>query len=221
MAEKEKLTILFFSRNDIDNAIGLVNDIKDIADEIVLIDQSDREQKRKLMAFKRKAGIKKFKVYDCVALGYPEPLQAYAFTKCTNEWVLRLDTDERIPEALKRDMKRIISATKMDGFAIRRYEYAGADGRSDFATWQVRLFKRSRTEYTGVLHEQPIVHGALGKLGDDGYYISHSEGLMNEEVRKPAGQVRGDIMDRPETIIRALQPEDVGIYSKVLCHQHR
>ncbi|MCW6159758.1 MAG: hypothetical protein LVQ95_01560 [Candidatus Micrarchaeales archaeon] len=184
MSKKERLTILFFSRNDIDNAIGLVNDIKDVADEIVLIDQSDKEEKRKLIDFKTKARIKKFKVYDCVALGYPEPLQAYAFTKCTNEWVLRLDTDERIPEALKRDIKGIISGTKLDGFAIKRYEYSGADGKSNFATWQVRLFKRSKTEYTGVLHEQPMAHGKLGKLEGDGYYISHSKGLMNEELRK-------------------------------------
>ncbi len=180
----EKLTVLFFSRNDIDNAIGLVNDIKDVADEIVLIDQSDKEEKKKLMAFKRRSKLRKFKVYDCIALGYPEPLQAYAFTKCTNEWVLRLDTDERIPEAFKRDIKRIVTETKSDSFAIKRYEFSGTDGKSNSTTWQTRLFKRSKTKYTGILDEQPSTDGRLEKLDAVDYYISHSEGLMNHEVRK-------------------------------------
>lgn len=178
----EKLTILFFSRNDVDNAIDLVNDIKDVADEIILIDQSDREEKRKLMAFKRKAKLKKFKVYDCIALGYPEPLQAYAFTKCTNEWVLRLDTDERIPDAMKKDLKKIISTTKSDGFTIRRYEAATPKERGNTFTWQTRLFKKSKTTYTGILHEQPQVSGSMSAMEEDRYYIKHMTNLMSSHT---------------------------------------
>jgi hypothetical protein len=173
------LTVLFFSRNDTEKAVELIKDIDPIADEIVVVDQSGKEKKAILETFKKKSRMAKLKMYDAPALGYPEPLQMYAFLKCSNEWVLRIDTDERISEPLKRDIKKIISTTKSDGFSIKRYEDASLSNRGKVFTWQTRIFKRSKTTYTGILHEQPQVAGNLARLEDDSQYMLHVAELMS------------------------------------------
>lgn len=179
-----KLTVLFFSRNDTEKAVDLINNIKGIADEIVVIDQSDDNKKAVLISFKKKSKMTKLKIYNAVALGYAEPLQAYAFLKCGNDWVLRLDTDERPSDALMRDIKGIINTTDSDGFAIRRYENAKIENRGTMFTWQTRLFRKSRTTYTGILHEQPNVDGKLSRLDDDAYYINHFDEFKGNAAGK-------------------------------------
>lgn len=180
------LTVLFFSRNDTDKAVELIRDMASFADEIVVCDSSDDEQKKVLTDFKHKTKLSTLKIYNVPALGYPEPVQAYAFLKCSNEWILRLDTDERISDGLKRDIKKVI-ASGSDGFSLRRYEEATFEDRGKVFTWQTRIFKKSKTHYTGILHEQPQVDGTLDKLDADDYYMLHVTTLMSHGKPTSAG----------------------------------
>jgi len=168
-------TLLIFSRNVTKNALDLAESLHGIANEIVIIDSSDREEHETLAKEAKKLGIK---VYYTIPFGYVEPLRQYGISKCKNEWVLYLDTDERLNEEFAKSINEIIANSKCDSFAIKRYEEASPNGHTAFFTWQIRLFRKSKVEFKGIIHEQPTVNGRLCTLGD-AYYIEHRTDLMH------------------------------------------
>ena len=74
----ERLSVLIFSRNDIDNALDLINDVYDFADDIVLVDSSSAKLHEELIRKKAKRSLSKLRVFYVVPLGYPDPLRMYA-----------------------------------------------------------------------------------------------------------------------------------------------
>ena len=167
----KKLSLIIFSRNDTDDALELIKDMHDTVDEIVIIDQSDKEKHELLFKEKKRSHLNKLKIFYCIALGDPAPLRHYGLSKCTGEWVLLLDTDERLSKPLKSDLKEIISNTNCDGFAIRRLEHI--KNYKNGSTWQIRLYKRAKVEYRGFTHEQALIHGSLCHMERTDYYIDH------------------------------------------------
>ena len=181
------LSTLIFTRDEPKKAIALVKDLWSISDQIVLIDSSNRINYNRLRKDLDYLGPRKVDLYHTIALGYADPLRAYGLGKCRHGWVLYIDTDERINKELKSDIGQIISNPGCDAFAIKRYEHAHRDGNTKgFFTWQVRLYKKNKITYMGLLHEQPIVNGRLRKL-DERYCLLHVEEL------KAKGSKRTDL----------------------------
>ncbi len=108
-----KLTLLIFSRNDIDNALDLIKDMYKVSDEIVVMDGSDEIQHGYLIGQKEVRKLKKVAIYRVVALGYADPLRMYGLSKCNNEWVFLIDTDERLSGSFKNDLHLIIQKSWM------------------------------------------------------------------------------------------------------------
>lgn len=180
MAE-EKLSVLIFSRNETKNLLELIHDVYDIADQVVVIDSSGGEEKKRLMK-----GIEKLRKVDffwVIALGYPDPLRMYGLSKCRNNWVLYLDTDERISASLKRDVNRIIQTEDSCAFAIKRFENRNVKKAETFFTWQIRLYRRDCVRYKGILHEQPMVRGIMKRM-DNKYHIDHRENAIGRDYWK-------------------------------------
>jgi hypothetical protein len=176
-----KLSVLIFSRNDIDKAICLIRDVYGIADEIVLIDSSDGRQREKLALELRRPSLSKVREFYAVALGYPDPLRTYALKKCRNRWVLLIDTDEKLSDSLKRDIPSLIERASCGAFAIRRYEYVKGGNLEGF-TWQLRLFRKDRVLFRGIVHEQPEVRGTTERLDLAEHYLEHIQGLRGGAV---------------------------------------
>ena len=174
----QALSLLIFSRNDTKNALDLTASLVKVVDQIVIIDSSD-EKEHKELAEKAKR-YRKIEVYYALPLGYVEPLRQYGISKCKNEWVIYLDTDERPNYELAKNIRNIISNSKCDVFAIKRYEEATASSHTRFFTWQFRLFKKKEVLFKGIIHEQPVVHGRLCTLGDE-YFIAHRTDLMHHD----------------------------------------
>jgi hypothetical protein len=166
------LSVLVFSRDDASSVEALLEDLRGIADETVIIDSSGAPQHRRI---ERLAGPK-VRVYHAVALGYPDPLRMYGLHKCRGRWVLLIDTDERLSQQLKDDIRDIIDAESADALAIRRSEPFAEGEATRLYTWQIRLFRRDRVEFTGLVHEQAMVRGRLGKLDSNIYTLQHLRG---------------------------------------------
>jgi hypothetical protein len=176
----DKISLLIFSRNDLDHAWSLIEEMKTVAGEIILMDSSDSDLHGKLLRKAKTKGPANLKVYRVPALGYPDPLRMYGLSKCKNEWVFLVDTDERLCASFKKDLTSIIKR-KCDAFAIRRYELASSEGIGNVFTWQTRLFRKSRVLYKGLLHEQPIVSGVTEKL-EEQYYLEHRNELRTKSA---------------------------------------
>jgi hypothetical protein len=174
----QNLSVLIFSRNDTEKAVDLAVDLYDVASEIVLVDSSDKEHKKLLDRQKYRLGMTNLRIFNAVALGYPDPLRMYALSKCRFEWVLLIDTDERISPDLKDNIKEIISNANCSAFAIKRYEEVKGRKLPRLFTWQIRLFKRKQILFHGNLHEQPEVNGKLRRIEEPTYYMAHMLELM-------------------------------------------
>jgi hypothetical protein len=171
------VTLLIFSRNDVDNAIGLIRGLGSAVDQVIVIDSSKSSEFAKLKKEEKK--MPGMRAYHTVALGVADVFRMYGLGKCNSDWVLYLDTDERISTRLKDDLRDIISGGG-DAFAIKRYEDVRKGRKTNFFTWQTRLFKRGKVKFSGMLHEQADVFGNTARLGDL-YYIEHRHELMHHE----------------------------------------
>ena len=172
-----RLSILIFSRDDVDKALALARDIYDIADEIVLVDSSERKGHERLIRAKRSENLGKLRIFWAVALGYADPLRMYALGKCKGRWVLMLDTDERISKGLRSDIGQILDNADCSAFSIIRYEDSEGGRHGSYANWQIRLFRKGDIEFRGIIHEEPKVSGRLEHLDSGRYFIEHVNAL--------------------------------------------
>jgi glycosyltransferase involved in cell wall biosynthesis len=92
----------------------------------------------------------------------------FALEQARGDWVLSIDADERVSEALAREIQETLKAPSWDGYEIpRRSSYCGQAIR--FGGWQsdrvLRLFRRERARFSqDLVHERVILEGSLGQL---------------------------------------------------------
>ncbi|MDE1824981.1 MAG: glycosyltransferase [Candidatus Micrarchaeota archaeon] len=172
----EGLTTLIFSKDDIPQTLGLIKSVYKISDEIVLIDSSSTKNRKTLQKYIKK--LDKVRYFYTIALGYPDPMRMYALKKCRFNWVLLIDTDERLSASLHGEIRALIEKAGCDAYAIKRYEGFDGTHRGNF-TWQTRLFKKDRVSFTGMLHEQAAVNGRLLRLVKGDYYLEHHASMLH------------------------------------------
>lgn len=98
----------------------------------------------------------------------------------TKEWVLYIDSDERVTKSLQQEIDQIISTkSEFSHFAIpranfylgKRVKYGGS-----YPDYAIRLFqKESLKGYKGILHEQPQVDGQISYLKSDLSHFTHRD----------------------------------------------
>lgn len=160
-----KLSVLIFSMNETEKVLKLVKSIYHIADDIVLVDSSDFANFRKLLSGKKDSNLTKLRIFYVHPLGYVEPFRMYGLSKCKNEWVLYLDVDENINDELKNSLIELLDMWgKYDAFAIVRENFL--DGKRIYENYgiklskndyHVRLYKKSKVRYKGIVHEAPLI----------------------------------------------------------------
>ncbi len=98
----KKLSVVLATRNEEENIGACLKSVKDIADEIVIVDESSTDKTREIA---RKYGAKVFKVKH-------EPIfhktKQKALDKATGDWILQLDADERVASVLAKEIKEVI-----------------------------------------------------------------------------------------------------------------
>ena len=98
----KKLSVVLATRNEEENIRVCLKSVKDIADEIVIVDESSTDNTREIA---RKYGAKVYKVKH-------EPIfhktKQKALDKATGDWILQLDADERVTPVLAKEIKEVI-----------------------------------------------------------------------------------------------------------------
>jgi hypothetical protein len=181
------LSVLIFSRGDPDGLFELINDVYQIADEVVVVDSSYGIDRNRIEDMIGKKGLNKVKYFYVVPLGYPDPIRAYGLKKCSKGWVLLLDTDERLSGPLKEEIPKLIRAADWDGLIINRENY-DAEGRPvSSCDYQLRLFRKDKMKFTGIVHNVDRPMAGTRRLPDN-HCIKHKteiySGRENEYTRK-------------------------------------
>ncbi|WP_452220321.1 glycosyltransferase family 2 protein [Lacinutrix salivirga] len=146
------------------------------ADEIIVIDSLSTDQTVAIAEqFNAKVVHRKFDNFS--------NQKNHALQFATGEWVLFIDADERIPNALKQEILQAIDTNKYAGyklnfphFYMNRFLYH----HSDTVT---RLVKRDACHFEGAVHEKLIVKGSIGKLKNPVLHFTY-KGLMHYISKK-------------------------------------
>ena len=110
-----------------------------------------------------------------------------ALEHCRGEWVVWLDADETLQTDDTQALKSMLARTKteIDAWSVRIQNLTGTGAGSEFTHHAARIFRRSRCEWTGRLHEQiarrgdhsPIMQADL----EHGGWIRHT-GYLDEAM---------------------------------------
>lgn len=138
-------------------------------DEILVID--DNSTDGTIEAINKLANRKVKVISHCLSENFSQS-RNFGLHKAQNEWVLFVDSDEQISEALAFEVSSVISnwGNKMEneysGFYIRRFDHIwGRELRyGESGIKLIRLAKKNAGEWIGKVHEKWQIEGKVGIL---------------------------------------------------------
>ena len=163
------LSVLIRTKNEADNIARAINSVKDIADEVIVVDSGSTDGTQEI------ASSLGAKVYYKEWEGYAKQIN-YGLSLCQGDWVLVLDADEELSRDLGESIKEEMKNPKHVGYKVcRRTYYAGAFLKHTwYPEWRLRLFRKDRIkiEARGP-HENYTLLGSAGYLKGDLYHYSY------------------------------------------------
>ena len=179
------ISALIFSADSVRETIESILSVYDYFDEVVVVYSSPDEGYKMFLKSAQNLNLKKVKIYRTIKISMTEPFKNYALSKCTGDFVMSIDTDERISNGLKQKIRYILSKSPLEisAFAIRRNEGVTFDSkirnRGFHIWWQTRIYRRQCVYWKGFSHERPTVYGKTVKIRDSDVYIDHIASLQH------------------------------------------
>jgi glycosyltransferase involved in cell wall biosynthesis len=161
-----KLSIVLATYNEENNLGDCLKSVKDIADEIIVVDGTSKDKTRKVA---KEYGAKVYKVPNDPMFHKNKQL---AVEKAKGKWILQLDADERATSELKSEiMEKIGNDNEVCGYYIPRKNwflgrYLTKGGV--YPDYVIRLFRNGTGYFPAKsVHEQIVIKGAVGYLSND------------------------------------------------------
>ena len=162
-----KLSVVIITLNEEDRIEDALKSCTGIADEIVVIDGYSTD---KTVGIAEKYGAKVY-MNPFVDFGSQKN---FALDKAENQWVLNLDSDERVSETLEKELRQLIekpdNEIDADGFLIKRKTfYLGRWIKHSgwYPDRKLRLFRKDKSRWQGRIHEGLILEGKTKKIEGD------------------------------------------------------
>ncbi|KKT40308.1 hypothetical protein A3K29_02850 [Candidatus Collierbacteria bacterium RIFOXYB2_FULL_46_14] len=162
-----KLSVIILTYNVEDEIIPAIKSSQ-FADEIIAVDTGSTDGTLDIC---RKNGVKiVHTTTDSFAKWRNDGAKA-----AKGDWLLYLDSDERIPVKLADEILSTIQNPSHDAYTISRYEVFLGKHLSHWGDPRVlRFMKRSALKrWEGKLHEQPKIDGTVGDLRQQMVHLSH------------------------------------------------
>ncbi len=132
-------------------------------DEIIVLDMESTDETRGI--------ARKFhtKVISIPPAEYVELVRNTSVKEGTKPWILLVDPDETIPDQLQQKLLSLVDDThaQISAYKIARKNLVFGTWIQHSGWWpdyQIRFFKRGTVSWSGVIHEQPSVNGAVGVI---------------------------------------------------------
>jgi len=175
---REKISAFIVCYNEEDHIEACIRSV-DFCDEVIVIDSFSQD---KTVELARNLGAV---IYQRKWSGYIDQ-KAFGLSKTTNEWIIHLDTDERVSEELKKSVLQVLEAEHqpksenedtINGYYINRVVFhLGKWWRHGgwYPEWRLRFFRKSKTTWGGTEpHDKPIVQGKTAKLSGEILHYSY------------------------------------------------
>ena len=170
MKKQLLLSVTLATYNESKNITHCLNAIKDIADEIIVVDGESQDDTVKL--------IKQFKQAKVISTAN-KPMfhinKQIGIDACTGKWILQLDADEIVTTELKKEIAAIIKQDplkiKENAFWIPRKNYflgTFLKKGGQYPDPTIRFYKNGKAHLPCQdVHEQAQVDGQIGWLKND------------------------------------------------------
>lgn len=167
MNNKQTISVVLATYNEEENIAACLNSIKDIADEIVVVDGSSKD---KTVEIAKKFGAR-------VKITTNKPIfhinKQMAIDMATKDWILQLDADEKVTPELAKEIKSIINnqssiINDTNGYWIPRKNWFL--GRfllkgGQYPDYTLRLYRKGKGRLPQKdVHEQAEVEGKVSYL---------------------------------------------------------
>ena len=143
------LTAVIITLNEERNIKRCLDSLKDVADEIIVIDSGSTDQTKLIC---ESAGTRFiYKAWE----GYSQS-RNYGTEKATNDWVLALDADESLSDELKKSITSLKNNNEPFFASVKRLtNYCGHWVK--YCGWypdiKLRLYDRRKAKFNGMIHE--------------------------------------------------------------------
>lgn len=166
--------------NEEERLIPCLESLKGVADEIIVVDMHSDDKTRDIAESYGAKIILHQRVRDCPDVAKRPGIQA-----TTNEWVLMLDADERVPVELGEKLKAIAAEGSVDGVIVARKNVTFGKWLRYGGWWrvnQVKMFRKDKIVWgwEEEAHRQVEINGNLLKLPRE-----ESMSLVHENFQNP------------------------------------
>ena len=162
-----KLSIIILARNVAEEIVAAIKSSQ-FADEIVVVDTGSTDGTLEVC---RKFGTK---IVHATGNSFAKWRNDGA-KAAKGDWLLYLDSDERIPVRLAREILSTIENPVHQAYTISRYEVFLGSHLNHWGDPRVLRFiqKSALKRWEGKLHEQPKIEGTIGDLRQQMVHLSH------------------------------------------------
>lgn len=165
------LTAIVITKNEEDRIETCLKSIKWV-DEIIVVDNGSSDNTVQI-AKKYTDKVFVFEEDDFASL------RNKAISKATNDWVLYVDSDERVLKDLCVEITELITRTDFSAYAISRKNIIfGSEQKYGpfWPDWVIRLLKKEDFEHwVGKVHEYPKFKGKLGYTKNSLLHLTHRD----------------------------------------------
>lgn len=151
------ISVVINTLNEQKNLERAIKSVQPWVNEIIVCDMHSEDHTVK--------SAKKFgaKVFYCKKGNYVEPARNFAISKANGEWILILDADEEIPDALASRIKEIINGLSVPDFIeIPRKNIIFGRWMKASMWWpdyHIRLFRKGKVIWNEAIHSKPKTEG--------------------------------------------------------------
>lgn len=164
------LSVIVITKNEEDKITACLESVRRLADEIIIADNGSQDNTLKI--------AKEYtdKIFIIESLDFTN-LRNKALEKTRGDWVLYIDSDERVLEPLKEEILQLITKDSCSAYAVsRRNIIFGQEEKYGpfWPDWVIRLFKKADFEtWVGVIHEYGKFKGKLGYTKNSLLHLTH------------------------------------------------
>jgi len=216
MSKKLTLSVALATYNEEANIRECIKSVKGLAKEVIVVDGSSTDKTREIA---KKLGAKVYKTTNKPIFHINKNL---AIKKCSGDWILQLDADERVTPALTKEINKLLSGS-YSGFTDWQAQKPYADSTPPAGYWLkrknfflngylnksgqypdpvIRLFKKGR----GILpaksvHEQMKIDGPVAWLKHDlDHYATPSFSRYLQRENRYSSLTAQELKDQGKTV---------------------
>lgn len=175
-----RFTATLITRNEEENLPRALASLGDLPDEIVMVDSGSTDRTAEIA---REHGVR---VIEHAWTENFSEQKNFAAAQATHDWILNLDADEELSPALAAELCRWKEQPPgAVAYAMpRKARYLGAwiHHSGWYPDLKVRLYRRDRARFQGVLHESLQVDGPVGQFSGELYH--HTVNTLSDHISR-------------------------------------